>query len=39
MTQSSPATVHPLPIPGLGGELAMQVHAVADVHVSAAIAG
>ncbi|MBP6682352.1 MAG: FkbM family methyltransferase [Halioglobus sp.] len=39
MTQSNPAAVHPLRIPGLGSELAMQVHAVADVHVSAAIAG
>ncbi len=37
MTQSAPA-VHPLRIRGLGSELAMQVHAVADVHVSAAIA-
>ncbi len=39
MTPNSPAGVHPLRIPGLGSELAMQVHAVADVHVSAAIAG
>ena len=37
MTQSAPA-VHPLRIRGLGSELAMQVHTVADVHVSAAIA-
>ena len=38
MTEGKPAAVHPLRIPGLASALAMQVHAVTDVHVSAEIA-
>jgi FkbM family methyltransferase len=38
MTEGSPAKVYDLHIPGLESSLSMQVHAVADVHVSAAIA-
>lgn len=38
MTESATAAVHPLRIPGFGSPLCMQVHAMADVHVSAAIA-
>jgi FkbM family methyltransferase len=38
MTESAPASVHALRVPGLEQSLSMRVHAVADVHVSAAIA-
>lgn len=38
MTEKTVATAHTLHIPGLDNALSMQVHAVADVHVSAAIA-
>ena len=34
MTEGKPAAVHPLRIPGLASALAMQVHAMTDVHVS-----
>lgn len=38
MTEQTTATAHALCIPGLDKPLAMQVHTVADVHVSTAIA-